>query len=267
MKAATMQDADLLSNDEATKAIIEVTESLLHLDHVLDEGRAAADAAVLAATAHAQADVLRNKARRQRERGVEHLARRHDGVASLMVEVEIRERVVGSAFERYFATIESGIHVINKRSALFVGDNNAEKINETIVNMVATMEAAAEHELQQVMVSLAVHSAKDDFLIPTYTNPAARHDVQIRTRLGRRILSVVQKQDELVVKLNQLLWNDEVDLDAIDQVEYNIKKDLRTLAVFIQRTLRGMHSRVSPAAGPAAAGAQGKPATPEAQVA
>jgi hypothetical protein len=259
-KATYMQTNEPMSNDDATLAIKEVNESLQTFDNLLGSGTAeeqlaSADASVIAATSRAQADNYRNKARRQRERGVENMARRHDGVASMVVDVQIRERVVGSAFERYFAIIENGIYVVNKRSAQFIGSDNADVVTDTIIKMVEAMETATETELQQVDISLNVHKEKEDFLIPTYTSPAAAHSVQIRTRLAKRILTVVQKQDELVVKLNQLLWNDEVDPDAIDQVEYKIKKELRGLAMFIQRTLRGMRARVASAEGGAGAGA------------
>lgn len=242
-----------LSTTDARNAIAEVHAAANMADQALDETRPAPaansiDEQVLGSVSAVNVDILRNKAKRQREKGIENLARRHDGVASIITRVQLNERVVASAFERYFATIETGIHVITKSGSMFVGDAAAEKLETTIVERIATMEERISGELARIRVSADVHASRADWIKPTYTRPAGDHEVQLRTRLANRVLAVFRKQDEFVVILNQLCWNDEAELDAIEMEELNIKKEMRGLAQFIMRTLRGMRNKVAPKA-------------------
>jgi hypothetical protein len=248
-----------LSTTEAHRAIAEVDAAASMAEQALDDTRPApaansVDEQVLGAVSAVNVDILRNKAKRQREKGIESLARRHDGVASVITRVQLNERVVASEFERYFATIETGIHVISKSGAMFVGDAAAAKLEQSIVERVASMEERISGELSRIRVSVDVHASRTDWIKPTYTKPAADHEVQLRTRLANRVLAVFRKQDEFVVVLNQLCWNDEAELDAIEMEELNIKKEMRGLAQFISRTLRGMRNKVAPkeAAAPSA---------------
>lgn len=240
-----------LSNTEARSAIAEVVMAHDMADQALDDSRPApaanmVDDQVLGAVAQVNVDILRNKAKRQREKGIENLARRHDGVSSIIARVQLNERVVASAFERYFATIETGIHVITKSGAMFVGEAAAAKLEASIVDRVTSMEARIAVELKRVGVSLKVHESRTDWIKPTYTKPAGDHEIQLRTRLANRVLTVFKDQDSFVVMLNQLCWNDEAELDAVEMEELCIKKEMRGLAQFISRTLRGMRNKIEP---------------------
>lgn len=239
-----------LSSTEARSAIAEVDMAANMAEQALDDSRPApaansVDEQVLSAVSAANVDILRNKAKRQREKGIENLARRHDGVASVLANVMLNERVVASAFERYFATIETGIHVINKSGAMFVGEAAAAKLEASIVERVDAMAERIKGEIERSRVSLSVHASRDGWIKPTYTRPAAEHEVQLRTRLANRVLGVFRMQDEFVVILNQLCWNEEADQDAIEMEELAIKKEMRGLAQFISRTLRGMRNKVA----------------------
>lgn len=240
-----------LSSNEARSAIAEVVMAHDMADQALDDTRPAPvagsiDEQVLGAVSADNVDILRNKAKRQRQKGIENLARRHDGVASVLAQVKLNERVVASAFERYFATIETGIHVISKSGVMFVGEAAAEKLEASIVERVVAMEERINGEIARSRVSLDVHESRDGWIKPTYTKPAAAHEVQLRTRLANRVLGVFRKQDEFVVILNQLCWNEEAEQDAIEMEELAIKKEMRGLAQFISRTLRGMRNKVAP---------------------
>jgi hypothetical protein len=202
-----------------------------------------ADQAVLQATDDARVQQLRNRAKRQRARGIEGLARRHDGVASIVRTVVLQERVIGSAFERYFASIEHGIHFMTKLGGFFVGDDNADKLLDTIKTKIAEMEQRITAEAGQISVVLEAHAENADWIVPQYTNPAATHAVQIRTPLANRVASAFLKQDQYLQQLNQLVWNGEAEGDAVEQSEYQIKKEVRDLAQFILRTLRGIQTK------------------------
>lgn len=240
-----------LSSTDARNAIAEIVMAHDMADQALDDSRPAPvagsiDEQVLGAVSADNVDILRNKAKRQRQKGIENLARRHDGVASIIANVMLNERVVASAFERYFATIETGVHVISKSGPMFVGEAAAAKLEASIVERVAAMEERITGEIARSRVSLNVHESREGWITPEYTKPAAEHEVQLRTRLANRVLGVFRKQDEFVVILNQLCWNEEAEQDAIEMEELAIKKEMRGLAQFISRTLRGMRNKVAP---------------------
>lgn len=212
-------------------------------DDATPAGAVSTDQAVMEATDEARVQQLRNRAKRQRDRGVQGLARRHDGVASLIRTVVLQERVIGSAFERYYASVEHGIHFMSKLGGFFVGDANAEKLLETIKTKIADMEQRIGAEAGQISMVLEAHAQNTDWIVPQYTNPAATHTIQIRTPLANRVASAFVKQDEYLQQLNQLVWNGEAEGDAVEQSEYQIKKEVRDLAQFIARTLRGIQNK------------------------
>jgi hypothetical protein len=220
--------------------------SLLAQQSISDDALPAAanaDQVVLQAADDTRVQVLRNRAKRQRDRGVQGLARRHDGVASLIRVVELQERVVGSAFERYYATIENGIHFIAKLGGFFVGDANAEKLLDQIKARVKQMEDRVNTESGQIALVLDAHRSNAEWIIPEYTNPAAKHQVQIRTPLANRVATVFVIQDKYLQQLNQLVWNGEAEGDAVEQSEYQIKQEVRGLAQFIAKTLRAIQNK------------------------
>lgn len=257
---------EVLSDSAAREALSELDASAqLSQQSLSDEVTPStglnADQAVLQATDDARVQQLRNRAQRQRARGVQGLNRRHDGVASLIRNVALQERVIGSAFERYFASIEQGIHFISKLGGFFIGDANAEKLLETIKTKVIEIEQRLATESGQISVVLEAHAENKDWIVPEYINPAAKHEVQIRTPLANRVASAFLKQDQYLQQLNQLVWNGEAESDAIEQSEYQIKKEVRDLAQFIARTLRGIQSKTEVTKAPApAAAAEAQPA-------
>jgi len=251
---------DVLSDSAARDALKELDVSAQLSQQSLSEDAApaaavSADQAVLQATDDARVQQLRNRAQRQRARGVQGLNRRHDGVASLIRNVQLQERVIGSAFERYYASIEQGIHFISKLGGFFVGDANAEKLLDSIKTKVTEIEQRLATETGQISVVLEAHAENKDWIVPQYTNPAAKHEVQIRTPLANRVASAFVKQDQYLQQLNQLVWNGEAEGDAVERSEYQIKKEVRDLAQFIARTLRGIQNKteVTKAAAPVAA--------------
>lgn len=253
-----------ISTDAAARAVLqELDTQVLEADRALSDspvaGEAgAADVAVVDqqvkdATEAARVEALRNRAQRERKRGIDNLARRHSGIASLMRNVSINERVVGSTFERYFSTIESGIYIINKLGGFVVGESAADKLIDSVETKIKNMEASASEVLGQLAIVLEAHKERTDWLVPEYSDAAAKHQVQLRSVLANRLLNVLLKYDEHLVKLNQLVWNGEAEVDEIENREYEIKKDVRDLAQYIRRALVGMQKKTQPKAAPAAA--------------
>jgi hypothetical protein len=236
-----------LEEDDARKALEEVREAAEQTAGLVDNGneRAALTQKAIKAITETEVDFLRQRAQKERKRGQKSLARRHDGVASILLTVKINERVTGSSFERFFPIIENGIHVIAKRGEMFLGANAAEKINQTILEKISEMENSVAADLAGVRTQLEM-AQRTNFIQPTYISPASEHQVQVRSRLGKRVLDALILQDEVLCGLQTLAWNGEVEEVQIDAQEVRIKKSVKELAKFIARTLRGMRSKVEP---------------------
>lgn len=238
---------EVLTDAGARDALAQLDQASLQAQQSISDeavpAAGSADQVVLQAADDTRVQVLRNRAKRQRDRGVQGLARRHDGVASVLRVVKLQERVVGSAFERYFATIENGVHFISKLGGFFVGDANAEKLLEQIKARVMQMEDRVNTEAGQIALVLEAHRTNTEWIVPEYTNPAAEHQIQVRTPLANRVATVFVTQDKYLQQLNQLVWNGEAESDAVEQSEYQIKQEVRGLAQFIAQTLRAIQNK------------------------
>lgn len=232
--------------DDARAALQEVTDATQQADQVVAEikGNSVVQSVVNAVTDN-EVTQLRERARKERARGKENMAKRYEGVASVIIPVEISERVVGSAFERFFPVIENGMYVISKRGEMFMGTKATEAVLETISSKVAAMEQNVAADLAGLKIQMDVHGSSDDFITPEYVKPAASHQVQVRTRMAAAVCKLFIKQDEVVKTLQTLAWNGQVENSSIDEQEYKIKKEVRDLAQFIARTLRGMRNKVA----------------------
>lgn len=212
-----------------------------------------ADQQVIDAANAARVEMMRNRAQKQRSRGIEGLARRHSGIASVMRNVTINERVVGSTFQRYFSGIESGIYIIGRLGGFVVGESASEKLLESIASKIKDMDTEADEALAQMKIVMEAHVGKPNWLTPSYADAAAKHGVQLRSPLANKLLNVFEKYDTHLVQLNQLVWNGESEADETETREYEIKKRVRALAEFIRRSLVGIQNKTQPKAAPAAA--------------
>jgi hypothetical protein len=230
--------------------------ALTEIDTALEMSAASLDDRVNHVITDAEVDKFRQRAQKQRATGVMNLKKRHEGIASVVRNVIINERVVGSAFERHMATIENGIYVIGKRGADFFGPAGFESINASILDRIADMEIRVRRELQALQVQLKVLSADEDsFIMPTYTRPASEREVQLRTPHAIRVLNVFLDADKVIAHLQALLWNAQAEQAAVDAEELQVKKEMKALAIFLNRTLKAMRNKIDavPDAGGAAA--------------
>lgn len=246
-EAATIADQP----NEARRALEELTQVAHDTEQLLsDEAaglRAVVDNGIDApiAVTEDEVDMLRARASRQRASGRKNLAQRHDGIASLLVDVRINERVVASTFERFYPIIERGIYVIARRGDLFLGEAAARTVIETTIKKIEVLEASINTDLAGVKLQLDLHSGRDEFVTPEYTAPSAKHQVQVRHPLANRVLKLFVKQDEVIAGLQVLSWNEESDAGTIEDQEFRFKRGTQDLARHILRTLRGMRSRVT----------------------
>lgn len=235
--------------DDAAQALNEVFNAARVTDELLQEEPGEKQVAgELKPVTTADVEVLRRRAKIQRERGAKSLDRRHDGIASVVRPVSLNERVVGSSFQRFFPVIENNIYVIHRRGQQFFNAKSLETIDATLVKMMLDFRTELQKELSAQ--AKQVEDLKADnplFTQPAYTAPAATHNVQVRTPLALRIIELFEMQDKLIAGLQVLLWNNEVELKAIEDQELRLKKQIREMAKFTGRTLRSMRNKVKPA--------------------
>lgn len=247
-------DNEFTSDAGARQALAELDHEVKNSTNVLSDSPVpttdTVDQQVIDAANAARVETLRNRAQKQRARGIQNLNRRHSGISSLMRDVVLNERVVGSTFERYFSSIESGIYIIGRLGGFIVGESASEKLLDSIEAKIKAMETEAGEALGQMKIVMEAHVDKPNWLVPQYADAAARHKVQLRSVLSNRLLNVFLKYDEHLVQLNQLVWNGESEADETETREYEIKKQVRALAEFIRRSLVGIQNKTQPKAAP-----------------
>lgn len=186
----------------------------------------------------------RDRANRQREKGIRQMKFRHNGIASSLVKVNLNERVVGSAFERFFPVIESGIYNIVHRGEMVVGKDNTEKLLKQIDERIEEVEKNATAELAVIVMKIEEQEKRADWLTPSYTNPASSHEVQLRTPRAIRFVKVFEKKDKIIAAMQVLAWNNEIELAQIELVEFNLKRELKDIYFFVKNTAEGMSTKV-----------------------
>lgn len=249
MSTIAQNDNDL-SHADARQALEEVTSAMQNTEGLLDQARTvASDAAQRDEQKQITDDeieVLRDRARRQRKRGQQSLKRRHDGISSVLQQITLNERVIGSAFERFFPTIEDGIYVIQKRGELFLTAQNYETVMQQITDKIAKLESDVKASL--AAMESQTESARSNalgWIEPSYTQASAVHEVQIRTPLALRVLKVFRAQDQVISGLQTLHWNGEMEVTKIEDEEHRHKKDVSDIARLVARTLRAMRNKVA----------------------
>jgi hypothetical protein len=246
--------ADNVSHIEAKAALQEVLDA--H-DQMQSEDGAPRNGSQGSDLTEKQVEVFRARATRQRTKGKKDLERRHDGVASFLANVQLKERVIGSVFQRYFAAIENGVYVITHRGEMVIGEAGTSKIMtrvdailEEIDLELTTMEAA-------LQIKLDVAASASEFIKPTYTGNAAQHEVQIRTKTARAAMNLFVRYDRVLQGFQTLFWNDNVEEQYIQDLELQAKKSFGNLYKFISSSVRGMRNKAVAATAAATEAANG----------
>lgn len=248
-------DATGHENSLLREAISDIQGAHAMLHNSMDEaGTLQIDPAAAVDVAEDQIDKMRRRAHRERLRGIKGLEKRHEGVASIMMDVVINERVTASGFERWFSGIENGVFVLMKRGHMFVGEKNADAL---IAEFTAKLEAQ-EQELKTDLAGVKTRLEnldQNNMIVPTYSSPASSRNVQLRSPLSNRVLKLVLGHDQVLSGLVKLQWNGEVEQEFIVDQENKAKQAMRDLAKFLTRTIRGMRDRVAKSEAPAAGAA------------
>jgi Mg2+ and Co2+ transporter CorA len=191
----------------------------------------------------AEAEQFRERAKRQRERGIRNLERRHDGVLSMMESVELNERVVASSFQRYYSTIEAGLNAITRRGPLILGVEATRIVLQEIDQRIATLLEGSEKEFNAINVDLEMASQSTDWMAPGYTNPAASHEIQIRTPRAKKVIGIFKFKDKTITAMQQLVWNGHMEVSAVERAELQLKTEIRELYNAIVRAMRGLSNQ------------------------
>lgn len=241
---------------------VEETVSTAEARAAVDEIRAVAQAASVipgdgAPTTEAtlpdfsedQVERMRKRAERQRSKGRKELSRRHDGVASMVTNVSLKERVIGSSFERFFATIESGVSLIERRGEMIVGEKAATDLINKVNGMLDSMSQELEASEAALQTQMTVASAMAGFVKPVYTGDAASHEVQIRTRTAVKALNLFYRYDKILQDMQVLFWNGHVYQKFIEDMELEAKHAFQKIFKFIKTTITGFYNKTAGGAG------------------
>lgn len=249
--------SNVVTTDEARAAVEEIRSVHDQAASILaGDGVSAKNNSSLPDLSDDQIEKLRNRAQKQRTKGRQELKRRHDGVASVVLEVSLKERVIGSSFERFFATIESGISLIERRGEMIVGEKAADELIKKVEAMLETMGKELEAAEVALKGQMTVASSMPNFVRPQYTGAAAKHEVQIRTRTALAALRLFERYDQILQEMQVLFWNRHVDQKYIEDMELEAKHSFQKLFKFVSSTIRGMYNK----AGGSAAGNRGQAA-------
>ncbi|MCU6502335.1 hypothetical protein LPN04_31520 [Rugamonas sp. A1-17] len=222
------------------------------------------DEAIAAVNAERIAN-YRQRAKNERARGVKSLAVRHQGVAALVEKVDINVPAVAAIFERWFASMEFGIHVIKRRGAIVLGEARAEKLVEAMTTKIAALSDEANKSLV-IMRAAQVNATTDaevngmPLLDPVFAKPAASHEIQLRSREAKKLLEVFKVTDQILTIGVKLEWNDAFTARQSATLNDTFRDGMKDLSKFLGTTVKGMKNKMSPLDAPAATASAGEPA-------
>lgn len=237
-----------LDLDAASVAVAEIRASASALDAALSDGETTGGtegSARRQAPETRDAEYYRTQAAKQRKKGQENLTKRHDGIASQIVTIQLNERVIGSSFERFFAPVEDAIYQIVRRGPSVLGIAESKLVIDSLTTLMLEVEKTVNADAEGINLQLADLSQREDFIKPGYTKAAADHQVQIRHRLALKLARLYEKQDGVIVGLQTLVWNFEIDESEIHAQEYKYKKAMSGIHSFVRRVVTGMAKRTS----------------------
>ena len=253
----------------------EVHKAISELDNAIEQGENAADEGADPALApRVKREVskdgvakLRQNAAKARERGFRSLSRSQAGIAGLQQDIIINERVVSSAFLRYYSAIESGCYAIWKHGEMFVGHARATEMRDKIRDRILLMVTRAKEDLGLVENDLKVLTEQkgDKLVKPVYSEPATKIDaMQIKLPETYHALTAVKSYDEALSGLQVLHWNlfdSGMNTESrIHDQEQRAKNELKSVANMVLRFARGMRKKVDAKDDTAAPAASAEPA-------
>ena len=184
-----------------------------------------------------RAAALQARAKLQRDKGRKALARRISGVASISKVVTIKDGMMSSVFDRWFAQFDQFMFELERQGAMLVGDKTALVMSDSIAAMVQEMHDDVVKEHGAVVVheeSERSASTKWNMLdcIPAIKDKT----VQVLTPTGLLLLETILAQDELVMAGESLRWNSLRSNEDVEAVKSRAKFQVKRVFDVAEKT-------------------------------
>jgi hypothetical protein len=158
---------------------------------------------------------LMKKAASQREKGrkaLTTLGKEDNGNVVTKLSIVVKDRVVGSALERYLAAIDYCVHNLQAHGEMVLG-KKYRQVEEQLHAMIDEFYTDAEQELGRVAMlvtegKVQVQAEGMPWITPEVLSPAVDLPALFRSRLGIKMLKGVVKYDQALELMASLEWNE-----------------------------------------------------------
>ncbi|UIF89422.1 hypothetical protein [Cupriavidus sp. UYPR2.512] len=155
---------------------------------------------------------LMKKAASQREKGRKALTTTEAGIAMATQQIVVKDRVVGSALERYLGAIDYCAHNLQRYGEMVLG-SKWQDVETQLRTLIDEFYADADSELGRVAMlvtegKLQVESEGMPWINPEVLSPAVDMKGLFRSRLGIKMLKGVMKYDQSLEQMASLEWNE-----------------------------------------------------------
>lgn len=161
---------------------------------------------------HATRARLMKKAASQREKGRKALTTTESGIAMATQQIVVKDRVVGSALERYLGAIDYCAHNLQRYGEMVLG-SKWQEIEVQLRALIDEFYTDADNELARVAMlvtegKVQVESEGMPWINPEVLSPAVDMKGLFRSRLGIKMLKGVMKYDQSLEQMASLEWNE-----------------------------------------------------------
>ncbi|PNE59649.1 hypothetical protein A8H39_00425 [Paraburkholderia fungorum] len=158
---------------------------------------------------------LMKKAASQREKGRKALTTAEAGIVMATQQIIVKDRVVGSALERYLGAIDYCAHNLQRYGEMVLG-KKFEEVEEQLRTLIEEFYADAEKESGRVAMlvtegKVQVEAEGMPWIKPEVLTPAVDMKALFRSRLGIKMLKGVMKYDQSLEQMASLEWNELID--------------------------------------------------------
>jgi hypothetical protein len=188
------------------------------------------------------------RAERQRKSGAKQLKTRVAGIASVIKNVDLKNRVLGAIIERFYSNVDTAVFMLIKRGEFVIGFEASRKLLDQIEAKITelSLEVAQDKSAALAMVDADAMS-NEDHVTPVYSKSAFSGEIQIKTPLGLRTLRMLVDMDDLLTALQTMHWNGKIKADAINDEELRCKVRAMKLNQLCVRVIMAMYNKVSAA--------------------
>ncbi|MDE2430929.1 MAG: hypothetical protein KGM99_19585, partial [Burkholderiales bacterium] len=133
---------------------------------------------------------------------------------------------------------------MERHASAMLGDDTAEELKEKLAEILQELKDKAEKTKMELSVVMMSAQASENYLSPNYSSPAAEHEIQARTKLGKMYADVMLMADANLVNLTALVWNNAIDQRQLDVYAQEVKRDcVNKLAKFCATFLKGLNAK------------------------